>query len=319
MRLRGLIGPLLAMLISILLFEYIRSEVGHSMDVHLRMPKGHFYIVTSVSILATILAIAVGIVGSRLRNIQVSFLSLAFISLAEMFAIHGLSTPGFIMHNSPVPAIAAQLSILLASFWLCLSSLSSDHAIVRYLSLGKSRLVWIWTIFLGAFGTIGMMYPQIVEFIPLNQDPLNGTVAGITILFNLVAIYRYYQSYRFSRFPLQISIIYSSSFFIVAQYIIVKGVVWHVSWWLYHIILLAAMLIMLFGLYRQYAANKSINMALKALFTTDPIERVTTSLSPSIKYKPIKIHFSCTPLSIIPLLHKSPSVQNAVELCSNIA
>ena len=40
---------------------------------------------------------------------------------------------------------------------------------------------------------------------------------------------------------------------------------------------------MLFGLYRQYAANKSINMALKALFTTDPIERVTTSLSPSVK------------------------------------
>ena len=105
MRLRGLIGPLLAMLISILLFEYIRSEVGHSMDVNLRMPKGHFYIVTSVSILATILAIAVGIVGSRLRNIQVSFLSLAFISMAEMFTIHGLSTPGFIMNNTPVPSL----------------------------------------------------------------------------------------------------------------------------------------------------------------------------------------------------------------------
>jgi putative nucleotidyltransferase with HDIG domain len=43
------------------------------------------------------------------------------------------------------------------------------------------------------------------------------------------------------------------------------------------------MIVMMVGLYRQYALKKSLAGALRALFTTDPIERITNSLSPSVK------------------------------------
>ncbi len=278
---RGLIGPALAIIIPYLLFEALR--LGYLENGIYAMPQGHFYIVSSVAILSMIIAIAVGVAGRRLRNIKISFLSLSFISLAGLFSIHGLSTPNFLMHASHLPPIAASLSVLLASFWLWLSSLSSDHKLVIFLSMGQNFLVPVWTILLILFGIIGMQYPEIVDFIPLNENPLKGTVAVITLLFNALAIYRYYQSYRFSRFPLQIHIIYSACWFIVAQIIMVLGNLWQLSWWLYHFLLLASTISMIIGLIRQNNGNKSIVLALKAMFTTDPIEKVTNSLSPSVK------------------------------------
>jgi HD-GYP domain-containing protein (c-di-GMP phosphodiesterase class II) len=281
MRVRSLIGPVIAILIPYLLFESLRLGFLH--DGLYKMPQGHFYIVSSVAILATVIAIAVGIAGNRLRNIQISFLSLAFISLAELFAIHGLSTPNFLMHASHLTGISASLSILLASFWLWLSSVPSDHKIVVYLSRWQNVLVPAWTILLFIFGVAGILFPNLVDFVPLYENPLKGFVGAITLLLNVMAIYRYYQSYRFSRYPLQIHIIYSACWFIVAEGIMIVAELWKLSWWLYHFLLLASMISMIIGLIRQNSGNKSIVMALKALFTTDPIERITSCLSPSVK------------------------------------
>lgn len=273
MRVRGLIGPVLAIFIPYLIFESLRSGLLH--DGNYIMPQGHFYIVSSVAILATAIAIAVGIAGSRLRNIQVTFLSLSFISLAELFAIHGLSTPNFLMHVSHLPGVSASLSVLLASFWLWLSSVSSDHKVVVYLSKGHNVLMPAWTAVLFVFGLASILVPTIVNFIPLDDNPLKGFVAIITLLFNVMAIYNYYQSYRFSRYPLQIHIIYSACWFIVAQVIMLMGELWKLSWWLYHFLLLASMISMIIGLIRQNSGNKSVVMTMKTLFTTDPIERIT--------------------------------------------
>lgn len=43
------------------------------------------------------------------------------------------------------------------------------------------------------------------------------------------------------------------------------------------------MIVMITGLYRQYALKHSLSDAIRALFTTDPIERITNCLSPSVK------------------------------------
>ena len=98
---------------------------------------GHFYIVSLVSILAAIISVAVGIAGRRIRNIQVSFLALSFLSLGLMFSIHGLSTPNFIHGFTHLPGISSQLSMLLATVWLCLSSMPSDHPIVEFFEEGR--------------------------------------------------------------------------------------------------------------------------------------------------------------------------------------
>lgn len=275
------IGPLIAVVLPYVIFECFRN--GLFEDPYLMLPRGHFYIVSAVALLSTIIAIAVGIAGKRLRNIKVSFLALSFISLAQMFSIHGLSTPNFLLPVTHLPQVTAQLSMLLATFWLWLSSLSSDHKLVEKLSQRQSMLLPVWIIALGSFGIVSMYFPHIMNFIPLNVKPLNWVVTVIILLLNMITISRYYQTYRFSRFPLQISIVYIAGWFIVSQIIMVFGETWNLSWWMYHFLLLASMIVMLIGLIKQNAVKGNLVSAMRALFTNDPFERITSSTSPSVK------------------------------------
>jgi putative nucleotidyltransferase with HDIG domain len=275
------LGPLTAVAFPYLIFEAF--HLGLFRDSLFKLPSGHFYIVSLVSILASIIAIAVGISGRRIRNIKISFLSLSFLSLGIMFSIHGLSTPHFILGQTHLPGIAAQLSMILATFWIGLSSLPSDNRIVEFFAKKQRFLLPIWTVALCAVCIIGMMNPNIVHFVPLNAKPLNIILTTVTLLLNSVTIYRYYHSYRFTQFPLQIAIVYSSGWLLISQLIMVRGVLWSFSWWIYHFLLLAAMIGMIIGLVKQYAVKGTLTESIRSLFTNDPFEQITNSIGPSVK------------------------------------
>ncbi|MEH7379029.1 HD domain-containing phosphohydrolase [Bacillus sp. JJ1533] len=273
--------PLTAVIVPYIIFECF--NIGFLKDLTFNMPIGHFYIVSLVSILASIISIAVGFAGRRIRNIKVSFLALSFLSMGLMFSIHGLSTPNFIHGYTHLPGISAQLSMLLATCWIWLSSLPSDNSIVKFFSKRQRSLLPIWIVALSIFCILGFLNPHIVDIIPLDADPFNSILTIVILLLNGITIYRYYQSYRYTKFPLQISIVYSSGWIMVSQLIMVRGVIWSFGWWIYHFLLLASMIVMISGLVKQYAVKGTFTESIRSLFTNDPFERVTNSISPSVK------------------------------------
>ncbi|MDR7002755.1 HD-GYP domain-containing protein [Neobacillus niacini] len=275
------LAPLIAVSFPYFLFEAFHS--GLFKDSMFMMPRGHFYIVSLISILSSIIAFAVGIAGNRIRNIKVSFLSISFLSLGLVFSIHGLSTPHFILGNTQLPGIAAQLSMMLATVWLWLSSLPSDNLLVVFLAKKQRLLVPIWAVALLIFCTIGMVNSHIEHLTLFNGKPLNVILTILILLFNGMTIYRYYQSYRFTRFPLQIAIVYSTGWIMVSQLIMMRGLLWSFSWWIYHFLLLASMIVMMIGLVKQYAVKGTFTESIRSLFTTDPFERITNSIAPSVK------------------------------------
>lgn len=281
MKRQKFVYPLLAVLGPYIIFEAL--NLGFFQDVYLFKPLGHFYIVSLASFLASIITVAIGIAGSRLRNIKVSFLSLSFLSLGVIFSLHGLSTPNFIHGYTSLPGISAQLSMVLATFWLWMSSLPSDHKLVEFFAKRQKQLLPIWLLVLCIFSVAVMVNPNLVHFIPLNIAPLNTIVTFIILLLNGWTIYKYYESFRFTRFPLQISIIYSAGWVMVSQVIMVRGVLWNASWWIYHFLLIASMIVMLIGLMKQYAVKGTMVESMRSLFTIDPFERITNSLAPSVK------------------------------------
>lgn len=130
---------------------------------------------------------------------------------------------------------------------------------------------------------VSMLFPQITEIVHLDVQPINGAIVLFTLLLNFNTMFRYYQTYRFSRFPLQLSIVYTAGWFMLSQIIMVTGEIWRFSWWIYHYLLLASMIVMLIGLIKQYATQGTFISAMRALFTNDPFERITNSISPSVK------------------------------------
>lgn len=272
---------LAAVALPMALFLYLRLNVAA--DPLYPAPHGHFYIVSGAALLAAVLAIIVGVAGARLRNISVTFLSMAFSSLALVFLLHGLATPGFLLPVTQVPGIAAQLSILLAAWWLYLSSCPTDHPVVRTLARRQTWLVPAWVGLMIIALLVGLAYPQAVRFIPIHLSPLKWIATFVVVVLAAAAARHYWVAYRYARFPLQIAILISTGWMVDSQIIIVTSDLFRASWWIYHFLLLGAMLATLYGLVRQYAMGASVAMAVKGLMGLDPVERIEAGIAPSIR------------------------------------
>jgi HD-GYP domain-containing protein (c-di-GMP phosphodiesterase class II) len=263
------------------LFLYLKLHTAE--DSMYAMPHGHFYIVTGAAFLAAIAAFVVGVAGIRRRNIHVTFLSMAFTSLALVFMLHGLATPGFLLPVTQVPAVAAQLSILLTAGWLYLSSCPTDHPLVRILSRWQRWLVPAWAALLAAVVLSTMRYPGLVRFIPIHLSPLKWLATLLVMALAGLAARHYWIAYRYARFPLQLSILCSTGWLIGAQVIVVTTQVWRTSWWIYHFLLLGATAATLYGLWRQYAIGASIAVAVKGLMGLEPVEQIEAGIAPSVR------------------------------------
>lgn len=274
-------GPAVAAIVPLLLFEYLRGFSGA--DYVLRVPRQHFYIVTAASLLAGVIAAAVGLAARRQRNIEVSFLAIAFMSLGFLFAIHGLATPGFLLPPSPLPGIMAELSILPTAAWVLLSSSPSDLRPVVWLSRWQGLLVPLWGAVLLAIGAASLAFPHLWALLPLNLPPLVWPLAAATIVMLLAAATRYWHSYAYSRFPLQLAIVYACLWLAVAQWIMMTGTLWRLSWWLYHVLFVAATAALITGILWQYGQGTTLVAAVRGLFLADPVERIAVGLSSSVR------------------------------------
>jgi len=272
----GVIG---AGITPLLAFEYLRHLP--LLDPLLEAPRQHFYIVSAASLCAALIALAIGVAGRSQRNIEVSFLALSFVSLALIFAVHGLATPGFLLPPNNLSSIASELSIFMSAAWLVLSSTSSNSSVVRYLSRRQGLLVPLWAFLLMAVGAAGLKWPHIVNALAVTTPPLIWIFAAGTVAMLLIASVRYWQSYTYSRFPMQLAIVYASGWLAVAQWIIVTGTHWRLSWWLYHYLFLAATIALIIGIVWQYAQGTSLVAAVRGLFLTDPVEQLEAGLSRS--------------------------------------
>lgn len=91
---------------SVAAFTLLRaSETGGS-GWSWRNPAGHFWVVSAASLVCVLLALATGVAASRIASWRVTLVSLSFIAMAGIFAVHGLATPGFILDVQP-PGTAA--------------------------------------------------------------------------------------------------------------------------------------------------------------------------------------------------------------------
>jgi putative nucleotidyltransferase with HDIG domain len=254
-----------------------------SFDLEVNAPHEHFYIVSLVAALAVAVAMAVGVVAVRIRNIKVSFLSLAYVSLGALFILHGLSTPGFLIHHYELVGNTAQLSVILASFWLWLSSVSADHKLIRKLAEWQKWLLPAWCVILLLLAWQLWIRPEILNGVYLNETVNAWIATAIVVMMNTATIIRNLETYLVSRFPLQLAIVYSTGWMLVAQLVMVTGQTWLISWWLYHFLLLASVIVMVGGIFKQYLSTGSIADSLRLLFRADPRDWIQTYISPRVK------------------------------------
>jgi putative nucleotidyltransferase with HDIG domain len=287
-------NPTLWVLLPLIAYAFLRlpltlADAGlpnlwPSYDIELAFPAHHFYIVSLTALVAMFISVVVGIVGIRQRNLQVVFVALAFISLAGFFSMHGLATPGFIIPDfTAVVGVAAQLSVLTMSFWLMVSSLPSNNVVSSWLSKRSGLLLTGWTAVVLSVGLLAINDPNLAGLLPINQAPLRYVAGALTLGMAAWAGYRYWESHRYSHFPFQLAVTYIGGWIAVTQIIITTGVTFFLSWWIYHFLLLASVIVAVAGLVTQYRRGDSIVRSIVGLFSNDPGERLAAGISPSVR------------------------------------
>ncbi|OXM14088.1 HD-GYP domain-containing protein [Paenibacillus herberti] len=279
---RALSVLFLILLLPLGLFQSMRMTEG--LNPYLQSPVMHFYMVSTVAFLALVLASALGYAGIRLRNLGISFLSLAFISMTGLLMLHGLATPGFITNHSGIQGVSSQLGVLTASVWIWVSSLPSARGLAVRMGEMQRWLVPIYTVGLATFLGLSLIYPHMLHEWPLGLQGVRPILTLLVLSMLAHATANYWKDYKTAGMPLQLAIMYGCSWLAAGQIVMVSGEPWKLSWWMYHILLLFSLLTVMGGLMRQLAGSgASLTGALRALFRSSPQEWLQKCISPSVQ------------------------------------
>ncbi|HJQ86542.1 MAG TPA: hypothetical protein VJ820_03650, partial [Propionibacteriaceae bacterium] len=211
------------------------------LDIRWENHPAHFWLVLGTAIISAVLAYATGEAAGRRGDARLLYVSLAFLSSAGFLALHALATPGILLAKSNTGfAIATPVGVALGSIFAALSTreLSGDSA-VRNVRLGKRLRLAL----LGLMVLWGVW--SVAELPPLNRPPQFTEGLPLWLAVPAVLLYawsavRYIQLWR--RQPSLMLLAVPSAFILLAESMIaiVFGRNWRLSWWEWHVLLLAA-------------------------------------------------------------------------------
>lgn len=269
-------ATIIAAVIGVPAVTFLWLKTHPAADSVFAIPTGHFYVVSAVSVLSASLALITAIGAVRTKNARMVLLALSFTSMAGLFAVHGLATPGFLVDKqfTAVLGFSARMSVLLAAFFLALSAFDPPQSVARTI------VRWRVAILLGALASLcvyayaALRWPEsIPPRVMSEQLFLRGTLA-LTLALSLYAAVRYYEGYRRAALTLYGTVALGAALLFEAQVAMHFGSVWAASWWIYHFALFGAFALMLFGVVIESARGTSPIVALEGLTLSDPIAQI---------------------------------------------
>lgn len=115
---------------------------------------------------------------------------------------------------------------------------------------------------------------------PVKFDALLGNIelqrgiAVFTVTCLVSAIWHYTRRYRLAGSPLVAGLLAAAIFLTQAQVVMVTTTMWHVSWWIYHLLILAAFCAAAIGLAREYARSGTLAGVMQGLLLQGTIRQL---------------------------------------------
>ncbi len=278
-----------------------------ALDPHFEIPGFHFAIVTFTSLCGIWLAALVLRTAHRLREPRMFFLGLSFLAVAGFFFIHGLLTPGVIIHFfSTGIGWAPLVGLFLGAVFLALSSerlratrQSRWFAARKWILLG---LLLLWVGFL----TLALALPDFLEYHPTSlsaymvaapaagpmmrdygapaeaAEPVHFPWISITILSVSVGLYlltawRYARNFRLTRMPLHATVVAGVMLLAESQLSFFLTSTWRISWWEYHVLVLLGFTTILYGLLTGYRQGAGLTQSITSLILDGSVRALERS------------------------------------------
>ena len=201
----------------------------------------HFWLVLASAAVAAVLAYTTGAAAVLRGDARVLAVSLAFLSSAGFLGLHALATPGVLL-DSPNPGfvVATPVGIAIGSVLAAWSTvdLTGERA-VRAVRRGKQvRILLLLAMAAWVVLSLGRIPP--LDGAPDRLEGMPGLLAVPAVLLYAFSALRYLQLWGQRRSPMLLAMM--SAFVLLAEAMVAIAFArnWHLSWWEWHLLLLAA-------------------------------------------------------------------------------
>ncbi len=225
------------------------------LDVHWEHHPSHFWLVLLTAALSAVLAQAMGSAALRRGDPRVLLVSLAFLSAAGFLALHALATPGVLLSTPNAGfVLATPVGVAVGSVCAVLSSLrfEGERSVLwmrrgRRIRFGLLVLMALW-----AVASVTQLPPLHDTAVPEVADGILTTLAVPTVLLYGVAAARYLRMWSARPSLMLLSLV--SAFVLLAEAMValVFARNWALSWWEWHLLLLAAFVLVVAGVRIQW-------------------------------------------------------------------
>jgi class 3 adenylate cyclase len=254
-------------------------------------PVEHFVITTNVSVVTLLVAVLTARAALQLRHYPTLLIALGFMTMAGIFAVHGLSTPGILQRGDRAPdanlvvGVSAQLALLVSSLFFAvrytpLVGWLDRHVRPRTLlaavlaALGLYAIValvfpaWFGGIarwMLVSAGSYANYDPSTYGYGPsITPDILGGAgllpyllATAVVLLFGFAAL-RQGRDWLRTRLPMQGALAAAYVLLAQAQVSQFLGATWSPSWWEYHVLMLTAAAVALGALFIELDRRRGL-------------------------------------------------------------
>ncbi len=265
-------APLAALLV--LLF------VAPSWDRSFGTNNFHFYAVSAVTLAAAIAcAFIIGLTQS-LRETRILFLGLGFLSIAGIFAVHGLGTPGH-FHDKAYSelSISSWLSVIAGAGFIFLSSARLPARVEEFVKRRGSLILGATAAAIGLYIGLSFAAEGWTSFIPYQDRNLQLAFTGVTLTLLGVSAVRYFQAFLFARLPSQWAMVCLVVLLMEVQLSLTFGRYWQISWWMYHGLYGLAFPILFGAWFVEIRRAGSIHALAEALSMRDAVAQLSRGYS----------------------------------------
>lgn len=279
--------------IPLALFWLLRADP--ILDPLQRVPQIHFYLVSLAATSGLVIAWTVAKAAREHRDSRVFFIALAFFGIAGIFLMHALSTESVLLSQGQTGFVwSPPLSLLLGGIFFFVSSRRLNDKANAWVLVNQNRLLVAFLAVLLGYVIIVVLVPDfVVGGLGLTAQSASGDyavsaeggAANITLIVMLLvavagyvsAALGYYRDYRRRHSVMLASLITGMVLFAVADGILAFSTAWHVSWWLYHVVMAIGFGMVGYGILVEYNKTRSVSALFEGIFLRQQIARINRS------------------------------------------
>ncbi len=237
-----------------------------SLDLLWQHHPAHFWLVLVAAVLSAVTAYGTGQAAVRRGDARVMFVSLAFLSAAAFLALHALATPKVLLEGTnPGFNLATPVGIGLGSLFAAASTadLDGERAVDAMRRARRLRVALL--VVIAAWAVISLL-----RLPPLDQGagpertsgPMVVLAVGATLLYAWSAV-AYVRLWR-RRGGLML-LAMAAAFVLLGEAMVAISLStnWHLSWWEWHLLLLAAFVLVAWGAQRQWHEERFASLYLE--------------------------------------------------------